>query len=62
VLPQVWTPLPEHWVEPGAHEPVHWPLLQRVLAHALVAPKLPVAVQVWTPPETHWVAPGVQVP
>ena len=49
LAPQVWAPLPEHWVEPGVHA------MHALFQHAGDAPEqvacvcqLPVASQVWT--------------
>ena len=59
--PQVWTPLPEHCVDPGTHTPVQAPLAHAyVQADALV--HWPVALQVCTPLPEHCVVPGVQTP
>jgi hypothetical protein len=45
---QVCTPLPEHWVCPGAHTPVHTPATHVWLEQAVEPPKVPFVWHVWT--------------
>src|SRR6185437_7545857 len=56
---QVCTPLPLHFVWPGAQTPVHTPLMHVWFVQAAGEPHVPVALQVCTPLPRHWVAPGV---
>lgn len=58
----VWTPLPEHWVLPGAQTPVHPPATQAWLPQSIGAPQAPVPSQTSTAFPAHWVAPAMQGP
>jgi hypothetical protein len=61
--PHVSTPLPEHWVAPGVHDPAQAPETHAEFAHATGLPQPPVAaLQVSTPFPLHWVWPGAQLP
>jgi hypothetical protein len=56
-----WTPLPEHCIAPGVHDPVHPPETQLWLQVTAV-PKVPVSPHVWTPLPEHCVPPGAHTP
>ena len=60
---QVSTPLPEHVVWPGAHEPVHEPLTHVWLLHAVPTVQVPVELHVsgWLLPE-QFTCPGAHEP
>jgi len=58
---QVSTPLPEHCVEPGLHEPLHWPLVH-TLEQAVAVPQPPLALQTETLLPWHSVWLGAQTP
>jgi hypothetical protein len=62
LAPHVCTPLPEHWVAPGVHEPEHAPLTQAELEQAAAVPHCPEASQVSTPLPEHRAVPGAQTP
>ena len=49
----VSTPLPEHVVCPGAHTPVHAPLMHVWLVHAVAVPQAPATVHPCTPLPEH---------
>jgi hypothetical protein len=49
----VWTPLPEHWVDPGEHTPVQVPATHAEFAHATGLPQVPVEEQVCVPLPEH---------
>jgi hypothetical protein len=59
--PQTWTPLPEHWVEPGEQGPVQAPATHESL-QATGVPQLPLSPHVCTPLPEHCVAPGTHMP
>ena len=59
---QVWTPLPEHCVEPGEHVPAHAPMTHAEFEQATGAPHVPLAVHDWTLFPEHCVWPGAQTP
>jgi hypothetical protein len=61
-VPHVWTPLPLHWVVPGAHTPVQAPETQAWLAQAAGSLHVALTSHVWTPLPEHCTAPGVQEP
>jgi hypothetical protein len=42
----VWTPLPEHWWEPGAQTPVHVPVTHAWFEHVVPFCQVPVESQV----------------
>ena len=52
---QVSTPLPEHCVAPGLHDPLHAPETHAESLHATGEPQVPFEVQVWTPLPSHCV-------
>jgi hypothetical protein len=58
----VSTPLPEHCVAPGVHDPAHDPLLQTYWHADPELCHVPVESQVWGCRPLHWEAPGVQLP
>ena len=60
---QVWTPLPEHCVWPGAHEPVQAPPTQVWFEQAAPEVQVPVELHVcgWLLPE-QLTSPGPHVP
>jgi hypothetical protein len=60
--PQVCTPLPEHCVAPGVHEPEQAPPTHAWLLHAEAAPQAPVLSHVCTPLPEHCVVPGAHEP
>ncbi len=62
VRSHVSTPLPEHWVLPGAHTPWHAPFTQACAAQSAGVPHEALASHVCTPSPEHCVAPGVHVP
>jgi hypothetical protein len=53
---------PEQLVWPGAHWPVHAPLMHVWLVQAAAVLQAPLAVHDWTPLPEHWVWPGAQTP
>jgi hypothetical protein len=61
---QVWTPLPEHCLPPGLHEPEHTPLTQVELEQAAGVPHCPVMSHVCTAlaDAAHCTALGVHTP
>jgi hypothetical protein len=59
---QVSTPLPEHCVAPGVHEPVHVPMLQTAGQTVPVACQFPFMSQVCGCCPLHCIAPGAHVP
>jgi len=59
----VCTVLPEHWTWPGEHEPLHEPLEQVELMHAVVIPHCPVVgSHCCTPLPLQRVCPGAHIP
>jgi hypothetical protein len=59
---QVSTPLFEHVLALGAHEPTHTPVTQVWPEHATAPPYWPSDPQVWTPLPEHFAVPGMQTP
>jgi hypothetical protein len=53
--------LPEHWVAPGTHTPVHTPA-EQANGQADAVDHWPLALQVSTPLPEHCVEPGVHTP
>jgi hypothetical protein len=60
--PQVKMLLPEHWVAPGVHDPVHEPLLQTFAQAGPLFCQTPALVHVCGCRPLHCADPGVQVP
>jgi hypothetical protein len=56
----VSTPLFEHCVVPGVHDPVHAPPTQAWLVHPTGGLQAPLVLHVSTPLPEHCVAPGMQ--
>ena len=63
-VPQLWTPLPEHWTWLAAHDPLQTPATQvPLLPQAVALLHTPFGVHVWTAlPVEHCVPPGVHEP
>jgi hypothetical protein len=61
-MSQVWTPLPEHCLAPGVHEPEHAPFRHAIPAHDDGALHVPAAVHVSTPLPMHCVCAGAHTP
>ena len=55
------TTTPEHWVVPGAQDPVQDPD-ERMYGQVTPLAHCPELLQVWTVVPEHWVEPGVQTP
>ncbi len=60
--PQVWTPLPEHCVLPGEHEPVQAPPLQTLGQSDPLICQVPEPSHVCGCCALHCIAPGVHDP
>jgi len=54
--------LPEHWVDPGTHTPVHAPFTQADETHGVLLPQAPPDEQVSTLFPVHRVAFGAHTP